>query len=95
MHYLPPYSDTYQHIDKLEEARRVLGVSQLGLGVLDDLVPGEDRVLVPAQHRLHLGGGEGAQLVHREHGGEAEAEAVQLRADPSHEHPVQRPGRQG
>ena len=37
---------THQHVDKLEEAWRVLGVSELGLRVLDDLLPGEHRLLV-------------------------------------------------
>ena len=45
---------THQHVDKLEEAGRVLGVSELRLGVLDDLLPGEHGLLVPAQHGLHL-----------------------------------------
>ena len=45
---------THQNIDKLEEAGGVLGVAELGLRVLEDLLPGEDRLLVPAQHRFHL-----------------------------------------
>ena len=44
----------HQHVDKLEEARRILGVAELGLSVLDHLVPCEDWLLVPAQHGLHL-----------------------------------------
>lgn len=45
---------SHQHVDKLEEAGRVLGVSELRLRVLDDLLPGEHGLLVPTQHGLHL-----------------------------------------
>ena len=60
-------SHSHQHVDKLQEARRLLGVAQLGLRVLDDLLLGEDGVLVATQHGLDLGGSEGSEFLHGEH----------------------------
>ena len=73
------------------EAGGVLAVAQLGLGVLEDLLPGEDRGLVPTQHGANLPGAEGTQLVHGEDRTEALSEGVQLGPDPSHQHPLHHP----
>ena len=47
-------SELDEDVDKLEESRALLGVPQLGLGVLQDLLPREHGVLVPTKEGPHL-----------------------------------------
>ena len=81
-----------QHVDELDKGRRFAAVAQFGLRVFDDVVLGEDRALVAAQHRFNLQRTEGAQLVHREDGVEAGLEGLHLSSDASVEGEVQRQG---
>ena len=47
-------SELYEDVDKLEESRALLGVAQLGLCVLQDLLTCEHGVLVSTKQCPHL-----------------------------------------